>query len=137
MILLVSFIYTLGNVHGKLQEIKVDDVDFIIDDSSDADNNEIIWFEQPKDIIDEISFKVIQVIEDNIALVNAKDKNMSMVDFYTGATYLIASDEDKYYYDEEIINVPKNMVVRHVGIYKYNDGLYPKRTIPIIKIMNK
>ena len=79
-------------------------------------NDDIIWFEKPGDIIDVRSLEVFQVIDDNFALVHSSSRNVFT---FTSAVFLLTNDEGKYYYDEEIIEVPYRKVVRQVGIYKY------------------
>ncbi len=99
--------------------------------SSDDDNIKI--FEKVGDVIDIESFRVIQVIGDGFALVHGKEGH----DVSFGTVFLITNDEDKYYYDNEIINVPYDKEVRQIGIYKYptkNDDI---KTVPIIMIMDK
>lgn len=96
-------------------------------------DNGITWFEKAGDVVDEHSFKVLQVISENAALVNGG----SGFDSYLGTVYLLTNDEGKYYYDDEIIKVPEGKVARQVGIYKYPTRAEIEKTVPIIKIMNK
>lgn len=92
-------------------------------------------FDQPGEVINEQSFKVLQVVNENSALVygkkNARDK------YYSGTLYMIRSNEQEYYYDEEIIHVPSDKIIRQVGIYQYTNKLNTKKTVPIIKIMDR
>lgn len=50
---------------------------------------------------------------------------------------LIVNRERKYYYDDEIVKVPKGKVVRQVGIYQYPTQNDMMKTVPIIMIMDK
>ena len=56
---------------------------------------------------------------------------------YNGAVYLLVNEDGKYYYDDEIIEVPDGKVVRQVGIYKYSTKNDFEKTVPIVQIMNK
>ena len=97
-------------------------------------SNKATYFETPGEIVEGTSFEVFQVIEPGAALVNAKS---DMGSLYLGAVYLIVNNEGKYYYDDEIINVPKGKVIRQVGIYKYPTKDNFEKTVPIIQIMDR
>lgn len=94
-----------------------------------TDDNNTIWFDEPGEIITERSFTVIQVLDDNAAL--ALDAN------YSAAIYLLYNEEGKYYYDGEIVNVPKNKKARQVGIYKYATKNLNMKTVPIVQFFDK
>ena len=93
-------------------------------------------FEQPTEVVQESSFKVMQAIHDNAALVNAKGGSYSVSDVYRGTLYLLVNHEGHFYYDEEIIKVPKGKKVRQVGIYRYQTRMNIEKTIPVIEIMD-
>lgn len=90
-------------------------------------------FENPGDAVPERSFKVLQVVDDNAALVKGKDNDL--FDTYMGPVYLIVNSEGKFYYDDEIINIPKGKNARQVGIYKYSAKSGIDKTVAIIEIM--
>lgn len=90
------------------------------------------YFEEPGDIIEGKSFKVFQVLANDAALVKGK----SEYDLYLGTVYLIVNDDKKYYYDEEIVKVPKGKVVRQIGIYRYPTRDERIKTVPVIMIMD-
>lgn len=50
---------------------------------------------------------------------------------------LIMNDNGEYYYDEQIIKVPKGKCMRQVGIYKYQAKSGIEKTVPIVMLMNK
>lgn len=89
------------------------------------------FFNQPGQVINEKSFKVIQVIQDNAALVEGKGDARSR-DMYIGAIYLMYNNVGHYYYDEEIIKVPAGKQTRQLGIYKYESRMGIGKTVPII-----
>ena len=91
------------------------------------------YFEEPGDIIKESSFKVLQVLAKDAALVNGKDE----YGYYHGTIYLIVNNEGKYYYDDEIVKVPTGKVLRQIGIYQYPTRRDIVKTVPIIMIMDK
>ena len=94
----------------------------------------VTMFEEPGDIIDEGSVKVFQVLAKDAALVNGGKSKYS--DLYTGIVYLLLNKEGKYYYDEQIVKVPKGCVLRQVGIYHYKTQNDIMKTVPIIMIMD-
>ena len=47
------------------------------------------------------------------------------------------NDNGEYYYDEQIIKVPKGKCMRQVGIYKYQAKSGIEKTVPIVMLMNK
>ncbi len=91
------------------------------------------------DIIEEKSFKVFQVLENNVALVEGKsdvDKKISY-DLYTGLTYLLIGKEGTTFYDEQIVKVPQGSVVRMNGTFQYTTNGGMDKTVPRIMIMHK
>lgn len=81
------------------------------------------------------SFEVLQVIAENAALVNGKQSASSSM--HLGMVYLLRNYEGKYYYDEEIIKVPKGKKVVQTGTYQYDTKSGLQKTVPIIEIVNK
>ena len=93
------------------------------------------YFEQPTEEIDAKSFKVLQVINDNAALVNSKENPKS--NFYLGPIYLMVNNSGHFYYDDEIIDVASNEKVVQVGIYRYEAKSGTNKTVPMIGITKK
>jgi hypothetical protein len=104
-----------------------------VKEESEKDNG-TTWFNEPGDIIDESSVKVIQVIAEDAALVCGKSKR---ADLYTGPVYLLTNGDGKYYYDDQIVKVPQGKVVRQMGIYRYPAKNEILKTVPIIEIVDK
>ena len=98
------------------------------------EENGVTMFKEPGDIIEDRDFEVFQVIAKNAALVMGKSVDS---DLYLGTIYMLMNDEEKYYYDEEKIKVPKEKVVRQMGIYQYHTKDDIIKTVPIICIMDK
>lgn len=126
--IIIAFVlcYVLGNYYypeSRTEQPKVQ-----------TENSNPKWFDAPGDEIKEKSFKVMQVLEDHAALVEGKGDGRSI---YTGAIYLIVNKEDKFYYDEQIIDVPSDKVVKQVGIYRYETRMGVEKTVPLIMIMDK
>ena len=94
--------------------------------------------EQPWEEANYKSFKVFQVLKDHSALVEAKklsaDDNS---DLYLGPTFLLVNDGEKYYYDDEIINVPEGKKVVQIGRYHYTTKRGSDKTVSVIKILNR
>ena len=89
-------------------------------------------FDKPGPIVHERSFKVLQVVQDNAALVYAKSD--THLEFYMEGPYLLINHDGTYYYDDQKIKVPTDKVVRQVGIYKYEAKSGDHKTVPIIEI---
>ena len=100
-------------------------------------DNGITMFDEPGDIIEDKACKVIQVIAKNAAIVKGQRKEDANTNWFVGITYVITNHEGKYYYDDEIIKVPKDKVVRQIGIYRYETTSGEIKTVPIIEIMDK
>lgn len=90
-------------------------------------------FDQPGQVIDESSVKVMQVVGDNAALVRGQD-NDRLEDWYFGAIYLLRNDDGKYYCDDEIIKRPIGKKFRQTGIYKYTTKSGDYKTVAIIEL---
>ena len=90
-------------------------------------------FDQPGQVINESSVKVMQVVGDNAALVRGQD-NDRHDDWYFGAIYLLRNYEGKYYCDDEIIRCPPGKKFRQTGIYKYEAKSGDYKTVAIIEI---
>ena len=101
---------------------------FFFSTSHSNSNDGITWFEKPGDVIDVKSFTVFQVLDKDAALVNGA---------FTGIVYLLTNEDGKYYYDDELIEVPEGKVARQVGIYQYQTESKFEKTVPIIQIMNE
>lgn len=101
--------------------------------SSKSNNNGITWFDEPGEMVNQNSFKVFQVLEGQFALVHGKSDYSDRL--YLGTVYLITNDDNKYYYDDEIVTVPSNMVVRQVGMYRYKTKNDFEKNVPIIEIL--
>ena len=98
-------------------------------------SDDVVYFEKPGDAVMERSFKVFQVLEPGVALVEGETK--PEYDIYTGPVYVIVNDENKYYSDEEIISLESDEVARKVGVYTYKTKSDMDKTVSIIKIMKK
>jgi len=128
-------LYVAGIVTGVILSIVVV---AIISSSGDnnANQNKLIGatlFQEPTEVVNEKSLKVLQVVRNDAALVHGRNK---YGDYY-GTLYLIINDEGEYYYDDQIIKVPQGKVVRQIGVYKYTTKSETRKTVPIIKIMDE
>lgn len=98
-------------------------------------SDDVVYFEKPGDAVKERSFKVFQVLEPGVALVNGVS-NIEY-DIYTGPVYVIVNDDNKYYSDEEVISLESDEVARKVGVYNYRTKGDLDKTVSIIKIVKK
>ena len=97
----------------------------------------VTMFEEPGEIFDEKSFEVFQVIAPDGALVRGKNKEYRGLNIYNGPVFLLVNSQEKYYYDDEIINVPTGKVVRQIGIYQYPTRDERYKTVPIVEILDE
>lgn len=63
-------------------------------------------------------------------------KNSALVDFYDDGyiTALLINNENKLYYDNEKINIPKGKCAKQVGIYNYKAKSGDYNTVPVVII---
>lgn len=90
-------------------------------------DNGITMFEKPEGCISANRLKVFQVIDIGVTLAHAADgygsnkESISAMEdkLYeqNGTVVLIVNDEGKYYYDEEIIEIPSGKQARQGGRY--------------------
>lgn len=120
----------LAVVVNSLREGKEEKVDSSELVEKLALKEDIKLFDEPGDIIKENSLKVFQVLTDHTALVRN-------INSYIGTIYLITNKDNKYYYDTQEIDIPKNKVIRQIGIYRYPTQNDIIKTVPIIMIMDK
>lgn len=99
----------------------------------DKSNSDITLFDEPGDVLNYDKYKVFQVLDDNHALV----KSNINYSWYDGPIFLLTNDNGKYYYDDEVIKVPKGKVMRQIGIFRYENSLENNKTVAIIKIVDK
>lgn len=50
---------------------------------------------------------------------------------------MLAEREGVYYYDSEVIELPKGYCWRKTGIYKYTSNDGRERTVPVVAMFNK
>jgi hypothetical protein len=120
----------LAVVVNSLREGKEENVDSSELVEKPTLKDDIKLFDEPGDIIKENSLKVFQVLTDHTALVRN-------INSYIGTVYLITNKDNKYYYDTQEIDIPKNKVIRQIGIYRYPTQNDIIKTVPIIMIMDK
>lgn len=102
---------------------------WVVNTRNSSETEDIVWFDKPGEIVDENEFMVMQVLADHAALV--------MGGKHVGEIFLLSNAEGKYYYDAETVKVPKGMVVRQVGIYRYLTPKNREKTVRAIIITDK
>ncbi len=102
-------------------------------------SKDLVYFDKPEEAVKERAFKVIQVLEPGVALVNGESHPDYDSEYksYWGPTYMLVNDDGKYYSDEEIITVGIDEEARKVGVYNYETKGGLEKTVSIIKIMRK
>lgn len=94
-------------------------------------DEDIVLFEKPQQEINAESFKIFQVLPNGNALANVKEPwGSSMV-------VLFLANENASYYDDQIITVPSDKCVMHIGTYVYMTRGETKKTVPVVEITNK
>ena len=96
----------------------------------------LVIFEQPAEEIKAPSFRVMQVISNNMALAHAGENKYGEV-WYNGMLVLLTGDEGTYFYDDQIVEVPKRKIARHIGTYQYETKSEIRKTVPVVKILDK
>jgi len=86
-------------------------------------------FQEEGNPINEIQFRVFQVLEPNLALANGRGDSRTSV--FTGITVLLMGDEGRHFFDGEIIELSSNP--NHAGSFQY-ESQSGRRTVPVIRI---
>lgn len=108
-------------------------VAFIISYTGNNGSSGVTNFDEPGQVMNESSVKVMQVVGQNAALVIGKSSNR-LDNVYMGNVYLLRNYDGKYYYDGEIINKPADKVFRQTGVYRYEAKSGDYKTVAIIEI---
>ncbi len=89
-------------------------------------------FEQPAEVISSSSFEVFQVVQNGNALARMGERKSYGTGYnYYGMVVLLLADENTHYYDDQIVNVPKDKCAMQIGTYQYEtkDGY---KTVPVV-----
>ena len=100
--------------------------------SNANENNGIVMFDKPGKIITENQLKVIQVLDQGVALANEYNGEYSI----GGLTVLLIM-EDEYYYDDQIIELNSNQCFKQNGVYTYMNKMGNEMTVPIVSLSDK
>lgn len=71
--------------------------------------------------------ETFQVLRPNMALA-------SIGGIFDGKVVLLINYEDKHYYDDQKIKIPKGKCARHIGTYQYTSKDKRDRTVPAVAI---
>lgn len=105
---------------------------------ANTSSNGMTLFDEPGDCLSTKTFEVMQVVDNNHALAHEVEWNAVLESYMsTGLLVLLTNDNGEYYYDDQVIEVPKGMCMRQVGIYKYQTRMEIDKTVPIVKLMSK
>ena len=106
---------------------------------ADTSSYGMTLFDEAGDCLSTKSFEVMQVVDNNHALAHEVEWNEVLRRYIpTDLLVLLTNDNGEYYYDDQIIEIPKGMCMRQIGIYKYQtikEDIY--KTVPIVKLMSK
>ncbi len=119
-------VFLLGTVVGIVLTVAV----LYLMAACSSANNGVTYFEKPGDCISTKSLEVFQVLDQGVALANETDDG-----FHTGLVVLLIDENGKYYYDDQVIEIPEGKCARQVGVYTYPTKMEIERTVPIVEIM--
>ncbi|MBO5272960.1 MAG: hypothetical protein J6B30_09115 [Muribaculaceae bacterium] len=119
-------VFLLGAVAGIVLTIAV----LYLMSACSSANNGVTYFEKPGDCISTKSLEVFQVLDNGVALANEVDFKIP-----TGLIVLLINKDGKYYYDNQVIEIPEGKCARQVGVYTYPTKMEIERTVPIVEIM--
>lgn len=92
-------------------------------------NSGLNIFEQPGDcLINKSSLKIFQTLEQNAALAMIKDD-------YSSGVYLLVNNENKSYYDDQVIKLPTGKCFKQIGTYQYTTKEDILKTVPVVQVM--
>ncbi len=89
-------------------------------------------FDEPAEALETSRFEVFQVLDKGLALARCENSFHLTPPLFDGPTVLLVDDE-KYYYDGQVVSVPQGSEAQHVGIYHYATS-FKKMTIPVVRI---
>lgn len=97
---------------------------------SPTDEN-VVLFEKPQGEINAEQFEVFQVLPNGNALANVKGTYSSYM------VVLFLAEEGASYYDDQIITVPSDKRVMHIGTFVYKTRSEIEKTVPVVEITDK
>ena len=98
---------------------------------SKSQNEDTVFFEQPRQVISISEFKVIQVQSDGSALAIADDIE------HIGTVVAFPKRDGSSFYDNQKIVIPNGKCVRQIGIFKYMTRQEIEKTVPIVQVFSK
>lgn len=107
----------------------------VTDPTEESLQSDILLFTEKAECISTKQFEVFQVLEEGMALAKELTYTGQDIQYYNGVTVLFMS-KGKFYYDKEVIKVPKGKCVRQIGVYTYKD-YRDNKTVPIVEISDK
>lgn len=84
--------------------------------TSEEENEDLVIFDEPGNVIETKAFEVFQVLEKGYAL--AKGLSNAQYGRYNGPVYLL-KDNSHYFVDDEIVKAPKGKIFWQIGVYSY------------------
>ncbi len=130
-------VFLLGFIVGIIfTSISVVFIAVSIADQGVSDNG-MTFFEQPGECLGTDRFEVLQAIDGNYALAYKQEYDRFLGYTNTSLLVLVTNDNGEYYYDEQVIKVPKGKCMRQIGIYRYQTKSEDWKTVPIVKLMDK
>lgn len=104
-------------------------VSFIITTNNSTDYG-VTLFETTGDYSSNNKFKVFQVLESGSALAHELDGKYE----FEGQVVLFLKQDNEYFYDDQIIEAPKDKAVKQIGIYRYGTNSGIEKTVPVVSI---
>lgn len=90
-------------------------------------NDGLVIFPEKGECFHTNKIKVFQVIKPDMALAHIGAA-------FSGTLVLLVNENNKYYYDDEIVSVPKDKCARQIGTYQYETKNKTLKTVPVVNI---
>lgn len=97
-------------------------------------SDDLMFFDQPGEVMKSGAFKVTQVLHDGSALAWSQDEHGS---FLGGVIVLLSPQKGKAYYDDQKVSVPTGKCARQVGTFRYMTKGNTEKTVPVVDFFAK
>ena len=96
----------------------------------------INMLDEPVPFTEASNFQVLQVVFEDAALAQSEN-HFGLSGYYFGdPVVLIVSDQKNTFYDNQIVNAPKDCKVMQVGTYNYHSQM-GRKTVPIVRFIKE
>lgn len=100
------------------------------------ENQNIRFFDTPKECICDYKIEVFQALEPGYALGFVLKDSLGM-DISPSTVVLIYSPNGEQFYDNQVIVIPQGFCAKKTGIYKYKTHNETYKTVPVVQVLKK